>query len=199
MNRIFSLFLATLLSLSAVAQNARKVLDQTASRLSKGSVTIQFSASGALGSSSGTITTQGSKFVLQSPQAHIWFDGKTEWAQAKNSNEVNVTTPTSQEIAKMNPINFLNLYKRGYNATLTDKGKVHEVRLSATQPKSSIQEMQISIDKTTQLPTSIRLRTGHNQWSTVVLHKVQQGGKKHDNFFRFNPKDHPKLEIVDLR
>lgn len=198
MNRIFTFFFAALLSLSAGAQSARKILDQMADRLNRGAVSIQFNATGALGSSSGRIIVQGKKFVLQSPQAHIWFDGKTEWAQAKNSNEVNVTTPTRQEVASMNPINFLNLYKRGYNATLSDKGKSHEVRLIATQVKTSIQEMYVLIDKAQQTPTQLRLRT-NNKWTTITIHKVEVGSKKHDSFFRFNPKDYPKLEIIDLR
>lgn len=199
MNRLTTLLLAMLLSLGAMGQTARKVLDQTAARLSKGAITIQFHALGDMGSSSGTITTQGNKFVLQSPQAHIWFDGKTEWAQTKNSNEVNVTTPTKAEIAKMNPINFLNLYKRGYTSSLTDRGATHEVRLLAENSKASIKEMLIHINKSTLLPTNIRLRTGANQWSTIAIRSIQQVGKKSDSYFRFNPKDYPKLEIVDLR
>lgn len=199
MNRILSLFLLTAFALGVSAQNARKLLDQTAARLSKSAVTLQFSASGALGTSSGTITTQGTKFVLQSPQANIWFDGKTEWAQPKNSNEVNVSTPSKAEIEKMNPINFLYLYKNGYQANLTDKGASQEVHLIANQPKANIKEMVITLSKATQMPTSIRLRTGDNQWTTISIRSIQQVAKKADHFFRFNPKDYPKLEIIDLR
>lgn len=197
--KFLSLLLITVFSLSTAAQTAKSVLDKTAAFLSKGAVTTTFSAKGSMGASTGTITTQGNKFVLSSPQAKIWFDGKTEWALAQGSNEVNITQPTAAEIASMNPMNFVNLYKRGYNATLADKGTNHEVRLVAQNSKSSIKEMYVIINKSNNLPSMVRIRTGANQWTTINVQSLQISGKKNDNFFRFNAKDYPKVDIVDLR
>ncbi len=197
--RFFSLFMAAVMTLGAMAQTAKSVLDKSASVLSKGAVALSFTAKGSFGASSGKITVQGNKFVLQSPQARIWFDGKTEWALAQGSDEVNVTTPSAKEIASMNPMNFLYLYKKGYRATLAEKQQKHEVHLVATNPKAAIKELFILIDKTSTYPTHVRLRTGDNQWTSIQIGSIQQLSKRPEAHFRFNAKDYPKVEVVDLR
>ena len=185
--------------LGAWAQSAKSVLDKAASQLSRGAVSAHFTASGAMGKQNGTLVAQGNKFVLTSPQARIWFDGKTEWALAQGSGEVNVTTPSAAEVASMNPMNFVNLYKRGYNATMMDKGAVYEVHLVATNAKNSIKEAYVTVAKSSNLPQQVRVRTGASSWTTIAISELQVSAKKADGFFRFNQKDFPKVEVVDLR
>mgnify|MGYP001742993042 CR=1 FL=1 len=164
-------------AIGAWAQSAKSVLDKAASQLSRGAVSAHFSASGAMGKQSGTLVAQGNKFVLTSPKARIWFDGKTEWALAQGSGEVNVTTPSAGEVASMNPMNFVYLYKRGYNAT----------------------EAYVMVAKSSNLPYQVRIRTGASSWTTISISGLQVGAKKGDAFFRFNAKDFPKVDVVDLR
>ena len=177
-------------AIGAWAQSAKSVLDKAASQLSRGAVSAHFSASGAMGKQSGTLVAQGNKFVLTSPKARIWFDGKTEWALAQGSGEVN---------ASMNPMNFVYLYKRGYNATVADKGTSYEVHLVATNAKNSIKEAYVMVAKSSNLPYQVRIRTGASSWTTISISGLQVGAKKGDAFFRFNAKDFPKVDVVDLR
>lgn len=197
--RIFFFLLTLMLTLGISAQSATSVLDKASKALTGGCVTAAFSAKGGMGNSLGTIIVQGNKFVLQSPQAHIWFDGKTEWALAQGAGEVNVTTPTSAEIASMNPMNFLNLYKRGYKATLTERGSNYEVHLVAENAKASIKELYITLNSSNYQPSSVKLRSNGNNWTTINIRSLQKTTKKADTFFRFNPKDYPKVEVIDLR
>ena len=99
----------------------------------------------------------------------------------------------------MNPMNFVNLYKRGYNATMTDKGSAYEVHLEATNAKNSIKEAYVTVAKSSNLPQQVRVRTGASSWTTIAISGLQVGAKKADSFFRYNPKDFPKVEVVDLR
>ncbi len=193
------LLLCAFTAMGAVAQTAKSVLDQTASVLSRGCVVANFTAHGAMGNSNGNITVQGKKFVLTSPQARIWFDGKTEWSLAQGSGEVNVTNPSASEIAGINPINFINLYKQGYNSTLSDKGATYEVHLTSSNKHNAIKEAYITITKSNHHPQSVRLRTNASNWSTINIASLQSVGKKNDAFFRFNAKDFPKVEVVDMR
>ena len=137
-----------------------------------------FSASGAMGKQSGTLVAQGNKFVLTSPKARIWFDGKTEWALAQGSGEVNVTTPSAGEVASMNPMNFVYLYKRGYNATVADKGTSYEVHLVATNAKNSIKEAYVMVAKSSNLPYQVRIRTGASSWTTISISGLQVEPRK---------------------
>lgn len=196
--RLF-VILCAFATLSAWGQSAQSILNKTASLLSRGAMTAHFTTKGAMGTTTGQIVVQGSKFVLTSPKAHIWFDGKTEWALAQGSGEVNVTNPTSAEIAAMNPMNFITLYKRGYSSTVADKGGSHEIHLTASNAKAGIKEAYVTISKNTSLPQSVRVRTGSSSWTTIIINSLQNGGKKADAFFRFNAKDYPRVDVVDLR
>ena len=183
------LLLCAFTAMGAVAQTAKSVLDQTASVLSRGCVVANFTARGAMGNSNGNITVQGKKFVLT----------KTEWSLAQGSGEVNVTNPSASEIAGINPINFINLYKQGYNSTLSDKGATYEVHLTSSNKHNAIKEAYITINKSNHHPQSVRLRTNTSNWSTINIASLQSVGKKNDAFFRFNAKDFPKVEVVDMR
>ena len=198
MKKLIILLLA-LCSLNMNAQTAKSVLDKTAALCSAGAVQAKFTAKGARGNSSGTLVAQGNKFTLQSSQATIWFDGKTEWSLVGGSDEVNVTEPTAKEIAGMNPMNFVNLYRSGYKSTLKTNGNQHEVHLVATSKAKTIKEMYIYIDKSSSKPRVVKMRTGQKDWTTITVNSFQQMGKKADGYFRFNRKDYPKIQVIDLR
>lgn len=198
MKKLIILLLA-LCSLNMNAQTAKSVLDKTAALCSAGAVQAKFTAKGARGNSSGTLVAQGNKFTLQSSQATIWFDGKTEWSLVGGSDEVNVTEPTAKEIAGMNPMNFVNLYRSGYKSTLKTNGNQHEVHLVATSKAKAIKEMYIYIDKSSSKPRVVKMRTGQKDWTTITVNSFQQMGKKADGYFRFNRKDYPKIQVIDLR
>lgn len=213
-NAIIASLVAALLciSLPVMAQGekeARKVLDQTASVL-KGSGGIEASFEASVfkgtqlqGSTSGTICIKENKFYISSPELLTWFDGKSQWVLLKNSDEVNVSTPTVEEVQKSNPYTFVNLYKKGYTLQLAEAdyngSKCYEATLTAQSSRQHIQEMRITIDKNSYLPLSIRIREGKNSWTRIRVKDIKTKRKWNDDFFRFNSKDYPKVEIIDLR
>ena len=69
------------------------------------------------GSASGSITIKGNKFNARTPQAIVWFNGKTQWSYMKKTNEVNVSNPTQAQQMSMNPYTFIHIYKTGYKST----------------------------------------------------------------------------------
>lgn len=200
MTRLFTLILAALLSLGAgAADTAKGVLDKTAKKLSSyPSCQAQFTATMNGRSTSGSITIQGRKFVAVMPETTVWFDGVTMWTLIKSTNEVNVTTPTAAELQRMNPYYFLNLYKSGYDLSLATRGGQHVVSLKATK-KQSMKSMEVSVDKSTYLPTSVVMTSQRGTQTTVSISNIKKGKKAPDATFRFNKKDHPKAQVIDLR
>lgn len=200
MTRLFTLILAALLSLGAgAADTAKGVLDKTAKKLSSyPSCQAQFTATMNGRSTSGSITIQGRKFVAVMPETTVWFDGVTMWTLIKSTNEVNVTTPTAAELQRMNPYYFLNLYKSGYDLSLATRGGQHVVSLKATK-KQSMKSMEVSVDKSTYLPTSVIMTSQRGSQTTVSISNIKKGKKAPDATFRFNKKDHPKAQVIDLR
>ena len=181
----------------AVAQTAKQVLDKTAAVVSaKSGAKASFSIKGNQMNASGTIAIKGKKFQATTPQATVWFDGKTQWTYMRKNDEVNIANPSEAELAAINPYNFIYLYKNGYKYTMEKKNGNFIVHLTATG-KRSIQEMYITINQKTYIPSQIRM---HQQkgWTTINITGFQQS-KLSDGMFRFNSKDFPNAEVIDLR
>lgn len=182
------------------AQNsvqARKILDKTASIIgNKNGASANFSVSGKYGNSSGTIAIKGNKFNARTQQAIVWFDGKTQWTYMKSSQEVNISTPTEAQQQSMNPYKFINIYKNGFRLGMKNVSGGWQIHLYATNQKRTIKEMYITIGRN-YLPQTIKMRQS-NGWTTIKVSNFK-AKKLSDSTFRFNSKDFPNAEVVDLR
>jgi hypothetical protein len=174
------------------------VLDKAAATISvKNGVKANFKMSGGMGSSSGTIVIKGKKFHATTPQASIWFDGKTQWTYMKNNDEVNISTPTEAQLQAINPYNFITLYKKGYKSTMNSSGSSYVVHLTATSANNKIQELFVTIDKKSYHPTQVKLLQG-KKWTIFDISDLKKQNTP-DSEFRFNAKDFPQAEVIDLR
>ena len=184
-------------ALGTQAQTAKEVLDKTAATVSnKGGAQASFTISGQSMNASGTIAIKDKKFHATTAQATIWFDGKTQWTYMKNNDEVNIANPTESQLASINPYNFIYMYKKGYNYTMEKKGGNFVVNLKATG-KKSIQEMVLTIGQKSYTPSQIRYKTAKG-WTTIDIRNFKAANLS-DGMFRFNSKDFPHAEVIDLR
>jgi len=181
----------------AYGQSAKQVLDKTAAIVAaKSGAKASFTIKGEQFNTSGTIAVKGKKFQATTPQATIWFDGKTQWTYLKKNDEVNVANPTEAELAAINPYNFIYMYQKGYKYTMEKKNGSFIVHLTANN-KRSIQEMYITINSKSHIPSQIRMRQ-QKGWTTIDISGFKQS-KLSDGMFRFNSKDFPNAEVIDLR
>jgi Outer membrane lipoprotein carrier protein LolA. len=202
MKRLLLLSLMCVCTLCLSAQDAvlaRKILDKTASVVGRaGGATASFKISNAkVNSKAGTIAIKGTKFHASTPQAIVWFDGKTQWSYLKTTNEVNISTPTEAKRMSMNPYTFITMYKSGYTLALDKKGKNYVVHMTAENTKRSVQEVYITIDKRSYIPSLIKMRQG-NTWTNISVYNFVAKDLA-DSQFVFNAKDFPKAEVIDLR
>ena len=182
------------LSNNLLAQNeqqARKVLDKASSviKATEGA-SAQFKISG-------TIIIKNNMFHINTSQAMIWFNGKTQWTYLKANNEVNVSTPNASKQAIMNPYAFINMYKHGYKLSMKTIGNTHQVHLISTSSKASIKEMTISLNKVSSVISSAKILHNGN-WLTINISNFKSK-KVSDATFIFNSKDFPSAEVIDLR
>ena len=200
MKRLSLIILAILLATGLYAQNAaqaRKILDKTAAIVGrKGGASANFSMSGKAGNTSGTISIKGTKFNAKTPQAIVWYDGKTLWTYMKNNQEVNVSTPTKASQISMNPYTFINVYKSGYKLGVKNVSGGWQIHLTATNNARTIREMYITIGKN-YYPKTIKMRQS-NGWTTINVSNFKAKNLS-DATFRFNAKDFPHAEVIDLR
>ena len=153
MKKILAIAFVAMMSLGTMAQTAQQELDKTAL---------------CLASRFKCITIKGNKFNARTPQAIVWFNGKTQWSYMKKTNEVNVSNPTQAQQMSMNPYTFINIYKTGYKSTLKSVGNNYQVHLVANNQKRSVAEMYITINKSTHVPSQVKMRQG-STWSTISI------------------------------
>lgn len=197
MKRIIFTLICALALANVSAQTAKEILDKAASVVNaKKGATADFVMSGKYGNAAGTISIKGNKFVANTPQAKMWYDGKTQWTYMTSTEEVNVSTPTEAQQQTMNPYRFINLYNMGYAMTKKEVKNGYEVYLKATNPKRTITEMYITVNNQ-YVPTNVKMKTAKG-WTNINISNFRKASLP-DKAFRFNAKDYPKAEVIDLR
>ena len=198
MEKLRITIVALLIAVASYGQTAKEVLDKAAAAVSnKSGITASFTLKGGQMNDKGTINIKEKKFQITTPDVVIWFDGKTQWSYVKKNDEVNVSNPNESQLQALNPYNFIYMYKKGYNSTLAKKGSNYEVHLTATDKKKSVQEMYITIQPKTYIPSEIRIKHPRG-WNTIEVNNVKKANLS-DGIFHFNSKDFPTAEVIDLR
>lgn len=197
MKKIIILLIGLLQIIAVSAQTAKQVMDKCVKTVNiKQGAKATFNIEGGnISKTSGTITIKGEKYQANTPQASIWYNGKTQWTYMKGSDEVNITTPSAADRQKVNPYNFISLYKNGYKLDMKTEGGKYIVHM--TKAGASIPELYVSVDKKTYQPTTVRMKQKKG-WLTINLTSLKSA-KVADSAFTFNVKDYPKAEIIDLR
>ena len=194
---LFTLLMFSFISTSAQTEaDARKLLDNIAATASsRGGLEITFTAAR---NQSGTLKIKGRKFILQTADVTTWYDGKTQWTYLKSTEEVTVSTPTAAEVAQINPQSWIQSYRTAYNVKYEGKvGTHHKIGLTPKRA-NGIQKIELQISSTTSKPTQIGLTMSGNKKGTFLIKSYVS--KDHpDPLFRFNPKQYPNAEIIDLR
>ena len=182
------------------AQNATKILDQSAATLrAAGNVKIGFTLEAEGGASTGYIKLQRQKFVINMGGSITWFDGKTMWTYVKANEEVNVSNPSADAVAKMNPYAFLSFYKKGYTAKMgKSSAKENEVVLTGKQG-SPFKKVVVRINKSTKYPSVITMTSSKGAVTTIRCNSFLKNQKYTTATFQFNKKNYPNVEVVDLR
>ena len=205
------LILALLLgfSLGADAQNAATLLDKAATQYTqsngiKAIFTLQTSGAGGSDRMEGTIQMRGDKFRLELPGTITWFDGQTQWSYVEHNEEVNVTTPTAEELPFTNPALLLRTYKKGFTAvykgesTAANGKMAHDIELTP-QKKSDLTKVVLQLEKNSGLPIRMVVSAKNGTNSIVQISQLQTNQNQSDRFFVFNETDYPDAEVIDLR
>lgn len=205
------LILALLLgfSLGADAQNAATLLDKAATQYTqsngiKAIFTLQTSGAGGSDRMEGTTQMRGDKFRLELPGTITWFDGQTQWSYVEHNEEVNVTTPTAEELPFTNPALLLRTYKKGFTAvykgesTAANGKMAYDIELTPKK-KSDLAKVVLQLEKNSGLPIRMVVSAKNGTNSIVQISQLQTNQNQSDRFFVFNEADYPDAEVIDLR
>ncbi|NDV84088.1 LolA-like putative outer membrane lipoprotein chaperone [Bacteroides sp. 51] len=212
MKSIIIICIAGLLALPVFAQQkeAKDVLDKTSANFRKaGGVeagfTIRIKAKGQTdGLMVGTIRLKGDKFVLKTTDAITWFDGETQWSYLTDSEEVNISNPTEEELQGINPYALLSIYEKGFSYVLgktrTYQGRsIYEVVLTPTDKTKEMSKLILYVAKDTYQPLYILAELNNGSRNEITITSYRAGQKFDDSIFVFDKKQYPRAEIIDLR
>lgn len=201
MKRIYIAILMALVALVTLAQTPSAMLDKCLAAINaNGGVTANYSITSSEGTSKGTIAMQGTKFRIISPEAKCWYDGKTQWSWSPVTGEVNITSPTADELQMTNPIAAVNHFKTDFNLkkAKAKTAKTYVIRL-IPKKKDNIKTLWLYFDETTSL-----LRTARFEMTDKSVYTIRITDYKHKSLpastFTFNKSQVPAgTEVVDLR
>lgn len=202
MKKIFLivLLLGTAL-LQAVAQQdakAESILNKMAATYRQaGGISLTFG-----GTQRGKLLLKGNKFYLESGGIRTWFDGKTQWSYVAQNEEVNVSTPTPEELQSVNPYALLTSYKKSFNyryvGSKTRQGKRGQEIVLTPKASQDVKSITLNV-KENGSPVYIAIQLQNGEKQEFQISSYQTGVNLPDATFRFNKQKYPQAEIIDLR
>ncbi len=154
---------------------------------------------------SGKLLMDGQKFLYDTEEMKIWYDGTTQWTMQMGNgyNELYINNPTSEEQQAINPYMLLSSYKDNFSAT--DGGEknlsgklTHMVQLQANDESSELSNINVYImsDGTLSLLEFIA-PDGHPY--KIEVRSMRNGLTFPKDTFTYPAKDYPADEVIDLR
>ncbi len=163
------------------------------------SVTYTVSADG--NTAEGLLVLQGEMFTISTPGMVSWYDGKSQWTYSDQIGEVNVISPTAEEVQQINPFAIVKSFSSSYSSeqVKSSSAGMTTLRLTANNRKSDISSADVTINDKTLYPTRIVLTMSNRQKVTINIKNVKAGGKLPVSNFRFDAKRYPNVQVIDLR
>jgi outer membrane lipoprotein carrier protein len=210
MKSLFSILLMVLFSITAFAQNTaddllKKVIDKTRSYEN---IRFDFTykmlneKAGINETQSGILHLNGESYKITMQGQIVVSDGKTVWTFIEDSNEVMISSAEEGEDA-MTPSSLLTSYYKEYKASFVSekqnaaKGlKTIELKPSAGKKFSRIQ---LGIDESKQQLINLSIFDNSGNVFVYDLSKMSNNILLAKDFFSFNIKNYPGIEVVDMR
>ena len=162
---------------------------------------------------SGTLIAQSKtnkfKVIIYSPSdksdvaQEITSDGKNQWTYLKKDNEVELNEVDHSE-GNLNPAQMFTIYEHGYKYIYNGDEKVdgklcQVIDLTPEDSKKPYFKIRLSIDKVKKQVYSALIFDKNGSRYTYTIHSFTPNIKLPNTIFTFDKKDHPGIEVVDLR
>ena len=154
---------------------------------------------------SGKLLMDGDKFLYDTDEMKIWYDGLTQWTLqvGDDYNELYINNPSIEEQRSINPYVLLNSYKEHFN--ITDGGErkhndklVHMVTLSPKGESQEVTSFNIYITSEGDLAL-LELIAPNGQLYKIDVRSMRNALTFPRETFTYPSKDYPADEIIDMR
>ncbi len=186
----------------SAASSGGALLQRCATKIkSAPSLSVTYTVSADGNTAEGLLVLQGEMFTISTPGMVSWYDGKSQWTYSDQIGEVNVISPTAEEVQQINPFAIVKSFSSSYSSeqVKSSSAGVTTLRLTAKNRKSDISSADVTINDKTLYPTRIVLTMSNRQKVTINIKNVKAGGKLPVSNFRFDAKRYPNVQVIDLR
>ncbi len=190
---------------------AKSILDKASANLKKNetikidfTLTLEDTKTGKKEVIKGDVVSKNNKFKITTPAVQTYFDGKDQYVYTLKNKEVSISTPTKDELQEINPALILSSYAKNSKIefSLDNKESLphHVIDISPDlKLKKPYYKTVVKIDKKTLQLISIKVLSQNGVQTLFAVNKIDTGVKYDDNFFTFDSKANPNVEINDLR
>lgn len=182
------------------SEDAPSILKRLYNRFNNHPVEVTFKVNSRGSSPGGVLVLDKDRFTIKTDDLSTWYDGHTQWTLSPSIKEVNVINPTQEELAEINPLLILHSMSTFFNTELGDAPAGHYILKLVSKDKDyPISSATITIKNGDWTPTEITVVANTGEQYSFVIKKVNNLNKIDKNYFQFNPKEHPDVQIIDLR
>lgn len=191
--------------------NAKKILDDVSAKFktyktvtANFTLKIENSTGKVQGAKSGTVYMKGSKYRVNISGQEIYSDGNNIWTYDESANEVQVTQfdPSANTITPQKM--FTNFYDKDFlyklNSEIKKSNKIiQQIELTPLDKTKMFFKVLVDIDKNSKniVSTKVFEKNGNRYVYTVT--NMKTNSTLAESLFVFNTKNHPNVEVVDLR
>lgn len=155
-------------------------------------------------SKKGTISLKGQKYHLQINGQEIICDMKSVWTYNKAAKEVQVSAYNPAE-QSMSPAKlFTNFYDKEYKysykgETTEQKKKCDLIELVPNDKTKQLSKIELMVDKATSTIIGGNYTEKNGNSYKIAISNYTPNAVVPDSYFTWDPKEHPGVEVVDLR
>ncbi len=191
---------------------AKKILDEFSDRLGTyTSVKAKFTFTDinlredTRDSYEGEITFKGEMFRLNILDTETWFNGKILWNFLPDVNEVNVSEPDQEDdVILNNPFHLFKSYETRFNYGFLGEKNIgskvaYEIDLIPNELGVEYSRIRIRIAKESMELLSARYYKKDGNHYLIEVSNLSTNLDLPDSYFSFDVKEHPGVEVIDLR
>ena len=151
----------------------------------------------------GTLFVKGNKYKVQLKNQEITSDNNTVWTYLKDANEVQVNTYDPDENS-ITPSEIFTIYEKDFLYAFTEEKKVNGkviqyIELTPHDKAKPYFKIRLGIDKSAKTVQSAVVFDKNGNRYTYEIKNFVSNPDLEDAFFSFDTKQHPGVEVVDLR
>ena len=155
----------------------------------------------------GNIALKEGMFKLELMDNITFYDKTTVWNYIPDVQEVNINAAEDVDIGSSfltNPVGFFTMYKEDYKYRLIGEKNIEKeiqyfIELVPKDRNSEYTSIKLLISKNNLSLQSATFMGKDGIHYIIKITRFEHDIKLEDSYFRFNPAEHPDVEVIDLR